>query len=732
MKKPVIQLSVLLLSAMVALQWARPVQAACPAGCDCRWRGGKQTVECRNLMLKTLPSDIEPMTQVLDMSGNNLQTVGREALARANLINLQKIYLANCRIGFVDDTALRGLTNLVELDLSDNMLTSVPSPTLAEAPSLRELRLAGNPIDRIDDDAFGQVTGLVKLDLTGCRIATLSARSLNGLSQLWHLRLGANQLTHLDKAVIDSLPKLHGIELADNPWTCDCRLRPMRQWLHQSNVATASRSAAVCQTPPRLHQRLVMQVPLDELACAPRVIPGVQDGAATVRVADGDNATLSCRIGAEPEAQINWLYRGRPLVNTTSTGADRYALPPPPDATPSSAESLSSSSADLQDNRRSVIIVHQGVSDKTSYLILSPAGESDAGDYVCVAANAAGLVQTNVTLRVDARRSLIGSLTPAHVAALGAGLLVLVAVCVALVLVVLTRCQSSSSSAAPSPLSPLSTSKHAMQHQQQRQVVVVNGDGSKPATSTSVMMMMTAASPSAFEYGHVASAAYDNSALAYNSRPDLIDQYWQQQQQQQQQYSPGTGDYRSAHNDSLYPSALWTYSAQDDVINLPHVAVVRPSTQLDAQQLQQHQQQQQQQQDSQAETMSMDSYCLPQPIPQQQQQVPYPADYGLPLPPDGPPYAPKSATSGRHLFAATATATTAATTAVAAAAGSPPTATSTLLRSPSLVGGGGGGGSTMGRPSAYAYHHHQHTMNKRSYARDSPDEGYQEESATDV
>ena len=69
--------------------------------------------------------------QVLDFAGNNLQILPREVFSRHGLLNLQKLKLSNCNIGQIDPTAFRGLTNLVELDLSSNILTSVPTPTFS-------------------------------------------------------------------------------------------------------------------------------------------------------------------------------------------------------------------------------------------------------------------------------------------------------------------------------------------------------------------------------------------------------------------------------------------------------------------------------------------------------------------------------------------------------------------------------------------------------------------------
>lgn len=123
---------------------------------------------------------------------------------RANLLNLQKIYLGSCRIGQIDPSALRGLTNLIELDLGDNMLTDVPSEAFRDATSLRELRLNGNPIQKIEDRAFDLVPGLAKLDLSDCQIQTLAARAFQvQTAAIVHKRTPLIVITAIDKSQLN-------------------------------------------------------------------------------------------------------------------------------------------------------------------------------------------------------------------------------------------------------------------------------------------------------------------------------------------------------------------------------------------------------------------------------------------------------------------------------------------------------------------------------------------------
>lgn len=127
----------------------------CPSEvCTCKWKGGKQSVECGDKFLTDLPSGIDPGTQVLNFTGNNLQYLMSERFFKMGLINLQKIFLPRNQLSRIHDRAFRGLSNLVELDLSENMLQVVPSETFSDYTSLMRLILSGNPIRELKSNAF--------------------------------------------------------------------------------------------------------------------------------------------------------------------------------------------------------------------------------------------------------------------------------------------------------------------------------------------------------------------------------------------------------------------------------------------------------------------------------------------------------------------------------------------------------------------------------------------------
>ena len=63
---------------------------------------------------------------------------------------------------------------------------------------------------------------------------------------------------------------LHVIELANNPWACDCRLRPLKHWLVSNNVPYSMDPK--CARPPRLAGQQFANLQVDEFACPPELL----------------------------------------------------------------------------------------------------------------------------------------------------------------------------------------------------------------------------------------------------------------------------------------------------------------------------------------------------------------------------------------------------------------------------------------------------------------------------
>lgn len=339
--------------------------SACPPFCICKWKSGKRSAECADKGLTDIPDDVDPETQVLDVSGNRLGKLTKELFQKKYLLNLQRLYLSKCQIKAIHKDTFKGLTNLVEMDLSGNYLDNVPTMALMNCLSLMKLTLSSNPIVAVKKLAFNHLSSLSTLELNGCEIGDIEESAFQGLENLEWLHLGSNRLRTINGP--QTLPKsLKGIELQKNPWTCDCHIREFHDWLVKFHIPLSTDPA--CTEPPRLQNLLVKNVGKADLACLPDVSPTTF----YLELGEGKNVSLLCHIQAVPEATVSWWFDGQLLQNNTSVAPGVHLM----------------------------YFVEEGTENKRSELFIYNANADDNGTYVCHAENAAGSTQSNFTIRI--------------------------------------------------------------------------------------------------------------------------------------------------------------------------------------------------------------------------------------------------------------------------------------------------------------------------------------------
>ncbi|KAI9586098.1 hypothetical protein GQX74_001945 [Glossina fuscipes] len=355
--------------------------AECPSVCECKWKSGKESVLCLNANLTHIPAPLDAGTQVLDLTGNEIASIPDDTFVEVNLLNLQKVYLAKCRLSILERHALRGLINLVELDLSYNALTRIPSEALELVTELRELKLNGNPIHIVANDAFLRMQRLVRLELSDCFISNVEVKAFAGLeSSLEYLKLDGNKLSEVRSGTITSLSNLHGISLSRNQWNCSCALRPLRVWMLRENIPCGI--PPICQSPPRLVGKSWDKVDLDDFACVPQIIATDT----TAHGVEGRNVTMSCFVEGVPEPSVRWMVKNRIIANLTASNGDY------PSTSPRTA-------AATQGRKTYVVNMLRNASNLT----ILTADMQDAGIYTCAAENKAGKVEASVTLAVSRR-----------------------------------------------------------------------------------------------------------------------------------------------------------------------------------------------------------------------------------------------------------------------------------------------------------------------------------------
>ncbi|XP_024592939.1 leucine-rich repeat-containing G-protein coupled receptor 5 isoform X6 [Neophocaena asiaeorientalis asiaeorientalis] len=162
----------------------------CPAHCQCEPDGRMLLrVDCSDLGLSELPSNLSVFTSYLDLSMNNISQL--------------------------PPNPLHGLRFLEELRLAGNALTYIPKGAFAGLYSLKVLMLQNNRLRQVPTEALQNLRSLQSLTLNGASQIT-EFPDLTGTASLESLTLTGAQISSLPQAVCDQLPNLQVLDLSYN------------------------------------------------------------------------------------------------------------------------------------------------------------------------------------------------------------------------------------------------------------------------------------------------------------------------------------------------------------------------------------------------------------------------------------------------------------------------------------------------------------------------------------
>ncbi|XP_045501728.1 leucine-rich repeat-containing G-protein coupled receptor 5-like [Colias croceus] len=153
---------------------------------------------------------------ILDLSNNGLSYLN---LPTGDAIGLTILILSSNNITEPSLIKLNHQPDLVQLDMSKNLIQELDKSSLQLPVTLGLLDLSTNYIQRIGPSSFHRVPHLKTLRLSYNFLTGIDYGTFEGLTSLLNLDLAHNKITHLDSKVLMDLKMLSVLSLRDNGLT---------------------------------------------------------------------------------------------------------------------------------------------------------------------------------------------------------------------------------------------------------------------------------------------------------------------------------------------------------------------------------------------------------------------------------------------------------------------------------------------------------------------------------
>ncbi|CAB3226689.1 unnamed protein product [Arctia plantaginis] len=153
---------------------------------------------------------------VLDLSRNVIDTLPPNLMS--GLRRLQKLYFQGNGLNSIADRALEGLISLTTIRFSDNQLTSLPPELFSDTKELKEIYLNNNTITVLAPGLFSDLTQLLVLDLSFNELTSdwINTSTFSGLKRLVYLDFSHNRVSKMEIALFRDLHNLQILKIQDN------------------------------------------------------------------------------------------------------------------------------------------------------------------------------------------------------------------------------------------------------------------------------------------------------------------------------------------------------------------------------------------------------------------------------------------------------------------------------------------------------------------------------------
>ncbi|XP_078677212.1 uncharacterized protein LOC144913934 [Branchiostoma floridae x Branchiostoma belcheri] len=203
-----------------------------------------------------------PRLTSLELRSNKIRNIQPGTLV--HLSHLKEVWLCSNQISVIQSVIFSKLIYLRQLMLHQNQITLIQAGAVENLPWLSVLFLHSNNIITIKSGAFRNLPKLEIVMLGYNQITTIESGAFSNLSQLLNVDLRSNRMIAISPLEYGWLPSIRFIQLANNPWHCDCRMIPFR--LNTTEFPTF-KDQIICAQPSKFQGKKLADVKPEELIC---------------------------------------------------------------------------------------------------------------------------------------------------------------------------------------------------------------------------------------------------------------------------------------------------------------------------------------------------------------------------------------------------------------------------------------------------------------------------------
>lgn len=157
-------------------------------------------------LLSTVPSHLPASLEHLRLSRNRISRIPSRVFLGLNKLNLLDLQRNKLMDDDVTEVSLKGLKNLVQINLAKNQLSRMP---LGLPPTTTQLFLDGNNIEKIPANFFKDLAKVAFLRLNHNKLGSTGvSKNVFNVSSILDLQLSHNQLTEAP-LISSGLEQLH-------------------------------------------------------------------------------------------------------------------------------------------------------------------------------------------------------------------------------------------------------------------------------------------------------------------------------------------------------------------------------------------------------------------------------------------------------------------------------------------------------------------------------------------